>query len=293
MSEISIVLVNLTALGIAYFFIYPRFAGSDVKKLAWLDTAVGASALLVLAPFNWGSPNDYSFLGFETSWWIFAIFSYTLVELPLFYFYVKARGLGQQYRDLFKSGSGFTEMASEKSVKKQLSDTKWDGLRTRGALRFLVIGTNVTVLLGTTFLFLVGDNDWAALIMLYIAALFVFWFLLRTAVRLIPDAPDRALDERMIQERNSVYHRAYQYFFGVSAFLAGALLGYAISQDFFNDSPSFNGFDYEINLTWPQINAIFWLIFGYAYMLPSLIMAWRESKRLEQFESSNKDRATS
>jgi hypothetical protein len=279
MSELSIVIINLVALAIAYLYIYPKFAGNDVKKLAWLDIAVGGLVLLILAPFNWGSPNDYTFFAFDTNWWIFAILSYALLELPLFFLYVKARGLGAEYRDLLKSSGGFTEMASEKSVKKQLADTKWDGLRTRGALRFLVIGTNTTVILGTTFLFLVGDNDWAALVMLYIVALIVFWFLLRTAVRLIPDAPDSALDERMIQERNIVYRRAYQYLMGISGVLAGGLLGYAVGSDLANSG---DGFNYEIKLTWPQINAIFWAVFGYAYMLPSLIMAWRESKRLER-----------
>lgn len=279
MSELSIVIVNLAALAIAYLYIYPKYAGNDVKRLAWLDTAVGGVALLVLAPFNWGSPSDYTFIAFDTSWWIFAILSYALLELPLFYFYVKARGLGPEYRNLFKSSGGFTEMASEKSVRKQLSDTKWDGLRTRGALRFLVFGTNITMIAGTIFLFRVGDNGWASLLILYIFAIFVFWFLLRTAVRLIPDAPDRALDERLIQERNIVYHRAYQYLFGVSAVLAGALLGYSVGQDFGNDS---DGFNYTLQLTWPQINAIFWLVFGYAYMLPSLIMAWRESRRMDR-----------
>jgi hypothetical protein len=279
MSELSIVIVNLAALAIAYLYIYPKYAGNDVKKLAWLDAAVGGVALLVLAPFNWGSPSDYSFIAFDTSWWIFAILSYTLLELPLFYFYLKARGLGAEYRNQFRSNGGFTEMASEKSVRKQLSDTKWDGLRTRGALRFLVFGTNITMIAGTIFLLRVGDNGWASLIVLYIIAIFVFWFLLRTAVRLIPDAPDRALDERLIQERNSVFHRAYQYLFGVAGVLTGALLGYSVSQDFLNDSPGFDGFNYEITLNWPQINAIFWLVFGYAYMLPSLIMAWRESRR--------------
>ena len=282
MSELSIVIVNLLALTTAYLYIYPKYAGNDVKRLAWLDIAVGAAALLVLAPFNWGSPSNYTFISFDTSWWIFAILSYALIELPLFYFYVKARGLGAEYRNIFKSSGGLTEMASEKSVRKQLSDTKWDGLRTKGALRFLVFGANLTVVIGTTFLFLVGDSDWAALLILYIALLFVFWFLLRTAVRLIPDAPDRALDERMIQERNSVYHRAYQYLFGVSAFLVGALIGYAISEDFLNKMESFDKFNYTLQLTWPQINAIFWLVFGYAYMLPSLIMAWRESRRMDR-----------
>ncbi len=279
MSELSIVIFNLVALAIAYLYIYPKYAGNDVKRLAWLDIAVGGLLLLVLAPFNWGSPNDYTFFAFDTNWWIFAILSYALLELPLFFLYVKARGLGAEYRDLWKSSGGFTEMASEKSVKKQLAETRWDGLRTRGALRFLVIGTNTTVVLGTTFLFLVGDNDWTALLMLYIVALIVFWFLLRTAVRLIPDAPDSALDERMIQERNIVYRRAYQYLMGISGALAGALFGYAVGSDLANSG---DGFNYEIKLTWPQINAIFWAVFGYAYVLPSLIMAWRESKRLER-----------
>ena len=281
MSELSITAFNLIALVTAYLYIYPKYAGNDVKRLAWLDTAVGGVALLVLAPFNWGSPSDYTFIDFDTSWWIFAILTYTLLEIPLFYFYVKARGLGAEYRNLFRSNGGLTEMASEKSVRKQLSDTKWDGLRTRGALRFLVFGTNITMIAGTIFLFRVGDNGWASLVILYIIAIFVFWFLLRTAVRLIPDAPDRALDERLIQERNSVYHRAYQYLMGVSGALTGALLGYSISEDLLNDS---DGFNYTWQFTWPQVNAIFWLVFGYAYMLPSLIMAWRESKRLKKVQ---------
>lgn len=281
MSELSIVAFNLIALATAYLYIYPKYGGNDVKRLAWLDIAVGGIALLVLAPFNWGSPSDYTFIDFDTSWWIFAILTYALLELPLFYFYVKARGLGAEYRNLLKSSVGITDVASEKSVRKQLSDTKWDGLRTRGALRFLVFGANITMIAGTIFLFRVGDNRWASLLILYIIALFVFWFLLRTAVRLIPDAPDRALDERLIQERNSVYHRAYQYLVGVSAVLAGALLGYAIAEDLLNDS---DGFNYTLPLTWPQINAIFWLVFGYSYMLPSLIMAWRESARLTKVQ---------
>ena len=32
MSEISIVIVNLIALLVAYLFVYPRFAGNDINK---------------------------------------------------------------------------------------------------------------------------------------------------------------------------------------------------------------------------------------------------------------------
>ncbi len=278
MPEIQITIAALVTLVVAYLFVYPRFSRDDVKKLAWLDMAVGVGLLAILAPFYWGSPADFTLFAFDTSWWIFTMLVYAILEIPLFFFYVRARGLGSQYKQMFSTtGGGFTQLASVKSVEKQLSDTKWDGLRTPGALKTLVVGANLSILIGTVFLFNVGDNAWASLVIVHFLLIFLFWFLLRQAVRLIPDAPDAALDERMLQERNSTYYRAYQVLFGISAVLAGLLLGYAVASDFFDDG---DGFNYELNLTWPQINAVFWLVYGYAYMLPSMIMAWREYKRL-------------
>jgi hypothetical protein len=277
-TEISIVIAVLVALAIAYLFVYPKFSQDNVSRMAWLDIVIGVLLLGVLAPFNWGSADEFTFFTFDTSWWIFTILVYAVLELPLFYLYVKARGLGAQYRALFTTtGGGFTQTASVKSVEKQLSDTKWDGLRTPGALKTLVIGANLSILIGTVFLFNVGDNPWASLVVVHFLFIFLFWFLLRQAVRLIPDAPELALDERMLQERNSTYYRAYQVLFGISGVLAGLLLGYTIASDFLDEG---DGFNYELNLTWPQINAVFWLVYGYAYMLPSMVMAWREYKRL-------------
>lgn len=278
MPEISIVIAVLVALAVAYLFVYPKFSQDNVSRMAWLDIVIGLLLLAILAPFYWGSADEFTFFAFDTSWWFFTILTYAVLELPLFYLYIKARGLGAQYRAIFTtSGGGFTQMASVKSVEKQLSDTKWDGLRTPGALKTLVVGANLSILIGTVFLLNVGDTPWASLVIVHFLLIFLFWFLLRQAVRLIPDAPDVALDERMLQERNSTYYRAYQVLFGISAALAGLLLGWTIGSDFFDDG---DGFNYEFNLTWPQINAVFWLVYGYAYMLPSMVMAWREYKRL-------------
>ena len=278
MPEISIVIAILVALAVAYLFVYPKFSQDNVSRMAWLDFVIYLPLLAILAPFYWGSADEFTFFAFDTSWWIFTILTYAVLELPLFYLYIKARGLGAQYRAIFTTiGGGFTQMASVKSVEKQLSDTKWDGLRTPGALKTLVIGANLSILVGTVFLFNVGDNAWASLVIVHFLFIFLFWFLLRQAVRLIPDAPDLALDERMLQERHSTYYRAYQVLFGISGVLAGLLLGYAVGSDFLDDG---DGFNYELNLTWPQINAVFWLVYGYAYMLPSMVMAWREYKRL-------------
>ena len=279
MSELQIILVYFSVITVTYLFVYPRFGGDNVKRLAWIDAGLMAAVLGVLAPFNWNEPNHYTFFKFNTSWWIYSILVSALIEAPLFFLYVRARGLGPAYREYMKSSLGISTTANPESVKKQLSDTKWDGLRTKSALKFLVIGANLTIVVATIFFFNVGNIIWSSLMIVYIALLFIFWFLLRKAVRLIPDAPDKALDERLLQERNSTYHRAYQILVAISAVLAGALLGFSIAEDFENDEQIFN---YVINLTWPQINAIFWLIYGYAFMLPHLVMAWRESKRLER-----------
>lgn len=279
MSEISIIAINLVALAIAYLFLYPKYAGNNTKKLAWLDVAVGSLVLLILAPFNWGSPSNFSFFTFELSWWLFAIATYALLELPLFYFYLKARGLGKEYLESFKMNSNLTTTAGRKSVEKQLADTKWDGLRSRGALRFLVIASNVIVSFGTVFLFFVGDNVYASYALIHVVLVLVFWALLRQAVRLIPDAPSDMLDERMLKERDSVYFMAYQRLGFIVTILLILFMIFVVTYDAQDES---DGFNYLLEFTWPQAQALFWFVYSYTFMLPSMIMAWRESRRMDR-----------
>ncbi|MGA1690003.1 MAG: hypothetical protein ACO385_06555 [Candidatus Nanopelagicaceae bacterium] len=280
MSEISIVLVNLAALAIAYFIIYPRYAGNDVKRLAWLDIAIGLTILGILAPFNWGSENNFNLLpNWEVPWWIFAILTYAVIELPFFGTYCSRRNLWGAYKASFQgnfSSSSFTATASTKSVHKQLADTKCDWMRKPRFMRFLVIAANIWIFGATIFLIEVGDNVWASLAILHIAILFIFWFMLRTSVRLIAEARDEALDERMIAERNRTYFTAYQVLSSIVAGLLVGLMIYVITQD---ASPESDGFNYALSFTWPQVQALFWLIWGYAFMAPSMVMAWRESKK--------------
>lgn len=271
MPEITIIAINLVALAIAYLYLYPEFAGNSVNRMAVLDTAVGASVLVLVAPFNWGSPSNYSFFTFELSWWFFTIASYALLEIPLFFFYLKARGLGSQYLQAFKISS-----AGRKNVEKLLVDTKWDGLRTRSALRFLVIASNLGILSGAVFLYFVEDNIYASYAMIHLVLILVFWALLRQAVRLIPDAPSDLLDERMLKERNSIYFTAFQRLGTIVTILLIAFMLYLLVTDARSDS---DGFTYSLSFTWPQAQALFGFVYGYTFMLPSMIMAWRESKR--------------
>ena len=277
MNESLVVFVILATLAASYFWIYPKYAGNDVKKMAWLDFALGFIPLGTSAILFWESDPTFRFIFFDTNWFVFTLLALTLLELPLFFWYLKARGLGKAYWQLMVGSSGSQgsgwETATVKSVEKQLNDTQWDGLRTQGAKRFLLIATNIFLMSGTVFLFVVGDNGWTALSLIYILLLFTFWFLLRKSVRLVADAPEEALDERLIQIRDRSYVIAYRWLSMLAILLATALLGFSIYTDSQAESSVFT---YSIPLTWPQVQAVFWLIFAYTAMLPSMAVLGQE-----------------
>lgn len=278
MQESLVIFVVLATLAASYFWIYPKFAGNDVKKMAWLDMGLGFIPMGISALLFWVSDPKFNLIFFETNWFVFTLVVLVILELPLFFWYIKARGLGSEYWALMGFGpkgspdAGWAS-ASVKEVEKQLSDTQWDGLRTRGAKTFLVAASNVLLIGGTAFLFFVGDNAWSALSLIYILLIFTFWFLLRQSVRLVADAPQEALDERLIRIRDRSYVIAYRYLALLVVLLASALLVVSIITD---TQPESDGFNYSIPLTWPQVQAIFWLIFAYAAMLPSMAVIGQE-----------------
>lgn len=276
MNESLVVFVILATLALAYFWIYPKYAGNDVKKMAWLDFALGFIPLGFSALMFWQSDPTFRLVFFDTNWFFFTIIALTVLELPLFFWYIKARGLGRAYLESLGFG-GSREAAwttaTVKSVEKQLNDTQWDGLRTRGAKIFLLVAANVFLFAGTTFLFIVGDNGWTALSLIHILLVFAFWFLLRQSVRLVADAPEEALDERLIRIRDRSYVIAYRWLALVAVVLVSSLMFFSIFSDSQSDG---DGFNYSIPLTWPQVQAIFWLVFAYAAMLPSMAVISQE-----------------
>ena len=103
MSEIQIIGVNALVLAIAYFWVYPRYGRNDVNRIASLDLAIGLATLGLLAPFNWSSPNEFTLLpSLDTPWWIFAIVTYAVLEIPLFTIYCARRGLWNEYKKSFR-----------------------------------------------------------------------------------------------------------------------------------------------------------------------------------------------
>jgi hypothetical protein len=279
-NELLVIFYILATLAIAYLWFYPKVVGENVKLMAWLDVLVTGIPVGISAILFWTSDPVFSFFGIEMNWFFFTVVAMFLIELPIFLLYLRARGLNQSYWAMLRgqplgSADAGWATASVKEVQKQLNDTRWDGLRTPGAKRFLVWFTNIVMLFGTGFLVTVGDNAWAAYSLIHILLIFVSWFLLRQSVRLVADAPEEALDERMVQERDRSYLVAFRWLAALAVLLVTLLMAFAIFSDSQTDS---DGFNYQLSFTWPQVQAAFWLVFGYAFTLPSMAMISIELK---------------
>jgi len=278
MNELIVIFVIIVTLAVGYLVVYPRVAGNDVRKMAWLDVALTLVPFIVSALLFWQSDPAFSLIFFDTNWFFFTLITMTVIEIPVLTLYLRARGLGREYwQMMWRQGS------SRASVDKELDDVRWDGLRTRGSKIFLLVGSNFVLIVGTVALFLMDDTPWTAYVLIQIALIFINWFMLRKSVRLIADAPEEFLDERLVQVRNKAYVLAYQLLGGLLLTALTALLVFAIVTDF---SPDSDGFTYEVRVTWTQLQGTFWLFCGYALMLPSMAVIWRDISRKEKTQSA-------
>jgi hypothetical protein len=279
-NELLVIFYILATLSVAYLWFYPKVVGNNVKLMVWLDILVTGIPVAISAALFWTADPVFRFIFFDTNWFFFTILAMTAIELPIFILYLKARGLSRQYwamaKGQLRGSDAAWASASAKSVEKQLDDTKWDGLRTRGAKQFLLWGSNIAILFGTGFLMAVGDNGWAAYSLIHILLIVVFWFLLRKSVRLIADAPDDVLDEMMVAQRNRSYLVAFRWLTALTFTAITALMVFAIFSD---GQPDSDGFNYLLEFTWPQVQAIFWLFAAYTFMLPSMAMISLELKK--------------
>ena len=91
--ETFILLTNAAILLCAYFIVYPRFAGSDLNRLALNDLAANAIAIAVAGFAFFGTGQRFDLLSLELGWFGFTVLTFLLMELPLFVWYVRRYGL--------------------------------------------------------------------------------------------------------------------------------------------------------------------------------------------------------
>jgi len=91
--ELFVLAINAAILTIAYLWVYPRFAGGDINRLAANDLLANLCALLVSGFFFYDSGVRFDFLVIEVGWFGFTFASFLLMEVPLFLWYVRRYGL--------------------------------------------------------------------------------------------------------------------------------------------------------------------------------------------------------
>ncbi|GAA6206113.1 MULTISPECIES: hypothetical protein [Thalassotalea] len=89
--ELSIIVLNLFIILVAYISIYPKLAGNSFNKISFYDIFASGFSL-VLVGFNyWESSYQFSLLVTKTNWFWFTFISYAIIEIPIMIWYFKKR----------------------------------------------------------------------------------------------------------------------------------------------------------------------------------------------------------
>jgi hypothetical protein len=87
--ELFVLIVAVSVLTVGYVIVYPRFAGTDLTKLATNGLLAYGSAFLVVGSHFYGTDQRFGEPVLELGWFGFTLLTLLLVELPLFYWYAR------------------------------------------------------------------------------------------------------------------------------------------------------------------------------------------------------------
>lgn len=88
-SELLVVLLNVAVVAVAYFYVYPRFCGSDANRIAINDILASSVSLLVAGSMFWGSGVEFDLIFTTANWFWFTLITYFTLETPLMLWYFK------------------------------------------------------------------------------------------------------------------------------------------------------------------------------------------------------------
>ena len=94
--ESVVIGINILLLLFVYLWLFPRVAGSDIKKLSTYDLLTSLVSLGISATLFWGSDFEFMLFGVSTNWFWFTLVTYFVIEIPVALWYFK------KY-DVFKS----------------------------------------------------------------------------------------------------------------------------------------------------------------------------------------------
>ncbi len=88
-AELTIVLLNLVIIVIAYVSVYPKLAGKNMNKVALYDCAASGLAIFIVSSKYWGTAIEFEFLFMQLNWFWFTLVSYSVIEIPIALWYFR------------------------------------------------------------------------------------------------------------------------------------------------------------------------------------------------------------
>ena len=93
--EAQLLIINAAILAVAYLGIYPSIRNLTTGRLMAADLVLTGLLLVVAGALFWGTGVEFSMLLFSTNWFVFALLTMFLMELPLGWWFARRRGLNQ------------------------------------------------------------------------------------------------------------------------------------------------------------------------------------------------------
>jgi hypothetical protein len=87
--ELSVLLLNLTIILVAYLSIYPKLAGNSFNKISVYDLFTSGFSLLVVGLHYWGSGHAFNIIITDINWFWFTFLTYGVIEIPIMLWYFK------------------------------------------------------------------------------------------------------------------------------------------------------------------------------------------------------------
>ena len=87
--EITILLIIISILFVAYVFIYPFFVGADLTKWLTIDLLFSTLALVIVGFLFWETEFSFKLIFINLNWFWFTLIAYGLIEIPLSLRYAK------------------------------------------------------------------------------------------------------------------------------------------------------------------------------------------------------------
>jgi len=91
--ELTVLVLNLIIILVAYLSIYPKLAGNNFNKVSFYDLFASGFALFVVGFNYWGSGQEFSLIISNTNWFWFTFITYGAIEVPIMIWYFKKQNV--------------------------------------------------------------------------------------------------------------------------------------------------------------------------------------------------------